>query len=289
MSDTTFQITPIELKKAVMKLPPAPEIFVKLSRLLKHRNTEMSEVIALVSMDPALVAKVCRLSSTAYFNTGEPIGSLDEAINRIGFKELFRIVGMASIGEMYGVWNLAYNASGDVIWHNSLAVGLAMEQLATANGEDTGEAYTLGILRSLGKLMINNCVKERFEPPIYELESDRPLLDWEAEVFDTTNPEAADLVLRSWNFPEPQLDALRSQYDPDNLSEGNRFGRMLNIACGIAEKVGHSVPGESSYWNRDDDVLVEASVARADVKSITGRVSASMKGIIESLKTQNAS
>ncbi|MCH6259130.1 HDOD domain-containing protein [Puniceicoccaceae bacterium K14] len=285
MKESTYHITSLEMKAAVLKVPAAPEIFVKLGKMLKDKETEMLDVVRLVEKDPALVAKVLRFSNTAYYNSGEPIGSLEEAINRIGFAELLRIVGMASIGEIYGVWNLAYGVGGDVIWHNSLAVGLVMEQFAAANGEDLNGAYTLGILRSLGKLIINNCAKTHNEPPVYDIEKDMPLLMWEKNVFDNTNPFAADHVLESWCFPEKELIGLRFQYNPELAPEPNRFACMLNIAGQVAEKIGKAMPGESSYWNGDDDGFLEvAGLSNAHVKSATGRASEKLSKILDSLK-----
>ena len=284
MPYTSFHITTLEMKTAVLKMPAAPEIFVKLGRLLKDRDSEVTDVISLVEKDPSLVAKVCRLSNTAYFNTGEPIGSLEEAINRIGFQELHRIVGVASLAQVFGFWNVAYKISGDVIWHNSLAVALIMEQLATSNGKDRSEAYTMGILRALGKLVIDNCAKTHKTPPVFDLEGDIPLLMWEQDIFGTSNPQTSDFVLESWSFPEEQLVGMRYQYEPDLAPGGNVFARMLNIAGGVAEKMGKEMPGEASYWNLDDSCFSEAGLTSANVKSATGYASEKLKLILKALE-----
>lgn len=284
MTDVPHPITNIEMKAAVKAMPPAPEIFVKLGRLLKSGETEMEDVTGLVAKDTSLVSKVLRLSNTAYYHTGEPLLSLEEAINRIGFKELHRVVGMAALSNVFEVWNVAYRVDGDVVWHNALAIGLAMEQLAAANGEDLGEAYSVGILRPLGKQIIDICTKTYKEPPMYQEEEGLPLLDWEKAKFGTTNADASAYLLEAWDFTEEICVGLRHQYNPDYAHKANRYARMLNIAGGIAEKVGKPMPGESSYWIHSEDVFEEAEVNANQVKSATGYVSEKLKKILKAVE-----
>ena len=99
-----------------------------------------------------------------------------------------------------------------------------------------------------------------------------PLVLWEENTFGVTNPEAAALVLDSWNFPQDQTVGLRCQYQPDHAPRSNRFSRMLNIACGIAEKAGYPLPGEAGYWSFEEDCLAEAELTLNHVKSATGYV-----------------
>lgn len=281
--ENSYQISPLEMKAAALKIPASPEIFVKLGRLLKDKDSEMGDVLGLVQRDPALVAQVFRLANTAYFNTGEPVEDLEEGVNRIGFQELHRIIGVASMAGVFKYWNLAYKVSGDVIWHNALATGLAMEELAGINGEDRSDAYTTGILRSLGKLLIDNCAKTHAKPPVYDAELGSPLLMWEESVFGTTNPKMADYVLETWSVPEQQLAGIRFQYQPELAPDGSRYARMLNIANGIAEKMGKGIPGENSYWEMESEGFAEAGLDASDVKSATGRSSEKLKRLLKAL------
>lgn len=284
MTEEDYRITPLAMKAAALKMPASPEIFVKLGRMLKDKDSEMSDVLALVQRDPALVAQVFRLANTAYFNTGEPIEDLEEGVNRIGFQELHRIIGVASISGVFKYWNLAYKVSGDVIWHNALASALAMEELAGIVGEDRSDAYTTGILRSLGKLLIDNCAKSHTRnAPVYDLESGLPLLMWEENTFGTTNPKMADYVMESWSFPEMQLAGLRFQYQPELAPEGSQQARLLNIACGIAEKLGKAIPGEAGYWEMEEAAFASAGLDTGDVKSATGRSSQKLKRLLKAL------
>ena len=261
-----YSISSLELKAAAQKLPPSPQIFGKLSKMLKDRNTGMEDIVELVNTDTALTAKVLKISNSASYNTGESIDSLEQAIGRIGFTELFKVVGMAAASNAFARRNRTYGINGWLYWENSVTIGLAMEHLAPIAGEDAKEAYTLGLLKSMGKTIIDTCAKKFMAPPIFKEDDNTPLLDWEKETLGITNPEAATLVLESWNFPETAIQALQFQYAPDLAPSGSRFARLLNIAGAIAEHLGKGVPGETSYWNVTNDCLADADLDGSDVR-----------------------
>lgn len=283
MTDKTYHISSLEMKAAILKIPASPEIFVKLGRMLKDKDTEMVDVIKLVEKDPSLVARVFRLCNTPYFNTGEPIDTIEVGINRIGFQELHRIIGVASVAGVFKFWNLAYKVSGDAIWHNALAVGIAMEQLAAANGVDRADAYTAGLLKSLGKLVIDNCAKVHSKPPVYDHDADLPLLMWEQDVFGSTNPQMAEHVMESWGFPEQLLVGIRYHYQPELAPDVNRYAYMLNLAGSIAEKIGKPLPGETSYWESEDETLELAGLNRQQLKTATGASSEKLKQLLKAM------
>ncbi len=261
-----YSISPLELKAAAQKLPPSPQIFGKLSKMLKDRNTGMSDIVKLVNTDSSLTAKVLKISNSTAYNVGEPVDSLEQAISRIGFAELFKVVGMAAASNAFARRNLTYDINGWLYWENSVTVGLTMEQLAPIAGEDPKEAYTLGLLKSMGKTIIDSCAKKFLSQPSFKSDDKTPLLEWEKKTFNITNPEAATVVLEAWKFPEIAIEALRYQYEPDLSPTENRLARLINISSAIAEHLGKGAQGEKSYWNLSKDFLAAADLDISDAR-----------------------
>ena len=77
------------------RLPTTPQIFSRLSAAMKNPDISVEEIVSVVQLDASLSARVLRLSNSAQFGRGDPITSLDGAINRIGFQEVYRLVGAA--------------------------------------------------------------------------------------------------------------------------------------------------------------------------------------------------
>ncbi len=276
-------LEPAKLKEAAKLLPPSPQIFGKLSKLLKDTNTGLGDITELVNTDSSLTTQVLRLSNSAFFNQGSSVDTLDEAINRIGFRELFKLVGMAAASQVFSRKNVTYDVDGSLLWENSLAVGLAMEILANATGADEQEAYTLGLLRSMGKMVIDLCAKEEGTYPSYESNSPQPLIEWEENNFGITNPIVSGFLLNSWNFPEETAKTIQFQYDPNAANHTSPNIRLLNISNGIAERIDKALPGESSYWDLSEGTLTSFNLTQDKIDDTCERVKDGLEQVVTSV------
>lgn len=247
-------ITPADLKSAANDLPPSPQVFGKLGKLLRDPSTGLNDITDLVNTDASLTAQVLRLSNSALYGHGIPIDTLDDAITRVGFRAVFKLVGVAALSEVFSQRNNTYSVEGSLLWENALCCGLAMETFAQKLGLDEQEAYTLGLLRSFGKLVINTCVTKREKPVNFSENPETGLVEWEEEHFGLNNPQTAGFLLSTWNFPAEAIDAIQNQYTPETATQ-SKDATMLNLAALIAENLGKALPGESKYWESAETYL----------------------------------
>ena len=248
-------ISPSELKKAADSLPPSPQVFGKLGKLLRDPTTGLFDITELVNTDSSLTAQVLRRSNSAAFGTGLAIDNLDDAINRIGFREVFKMVGMVAVSEVFSSRNTTYRVDGARLWENALCCGLAMETFAQKLGLDDQEAYTLGLLRSFGKLVINTCITQRGDSICFPADGATTLVEWEEARFGTNNAQVAGFLLSTWNFNEDTVVAIQQQYRPNTSDEISRSAIMLNLSCAVAESLEKDLPGETQYWQSIDEHL----------------------------------
>src|SRR5689334_9369866 len=93
----TMIATPIPretLLHVAKALPAAPRILAELGHLLLDPNSDLSEVTNLLRRDTALTARIIRISNSAFYNAGQPFASLEEALARVGFTEVYRLTGL---------------------------------------------------------------------------------------------------------------------------------------------------------------------------------------------------
>jgi len=275
-------IPPAELKAAAAQLPPSPRIFGKLSGLLRSPNADFTDITELVNADSSLTASVIRLSNSAMFSAGMPADTLEEAVNRIGFRELFKLVGIAAAKNLFNENNKTYGLSGSEIWENSLACGIGMEILAKKVGFDDQEAYTMGLLRNMGKMVIDQCVNEDSSSPRYGSGSTLKLVDWEENNFGITNPTVAGFVLKSWNFAEEVAIGIEFQYKPENAERKLPLTHLLNLANGIAEQIGRGVRGEASYWEDSDKQLPFTGLNAQEIEESMLEINEAVEQIVNS-------
>lgn len=89
-----------EIIKKIEFLPPIPVTFYKVLQLLNVPNVQVDLIVEMIQYDPSLSANILKLCQSPYYARGD-IDSLKQAVTRIGFNELQKMVLSDYIGEDY--------------------------------------------------------------------------------------------------------------------------------------------------------------------------------------------
>jgi len=253
--------TPISreaLLRVVKTLPAAPQILAQLGRLLLDITSDLRDVTLLLKRDAALTARIIRISNSAIYNTGLPLASLEAALARVGYTEVYRLAGFAAVAQLADQHLPIYGMTGVQLRENALFTALMMEITAPAAGLDEREAYTAGLLRSIGKIAIDRIGKGG--GLTFDAGGSEGIAAWESSQLGMTNLEAAAVILGEWRFPTDTVVAIRDHYAEE--PNDSALAQLLNLAAGAAERRGHGTPGEQGYWNLTPERLAAAGISR---------------------------
>jgi HD-like signal output (HDOD) protein len=243
------------LLHVVKTMPSAPQILARISHLMLSMDSELDDITSLLKRDPALTARIIRISNSAAYNTGTPFASIEDALARVGLTEVYRLAGFAAIAQVSDASLLRYGVTGAELRENSLLSALIMEALARPAGVDPRAAYTAGLLRSVGKIALDRLTRDRAYGSGGGIRG--ALAEWESGFIGLSNCEAAAIILEEWRFSEPTIVAIRDHYLPTGAGE---LAALLNLAAGAAERCGHRLPGELSYWTHSPEKFAAAGV-----------------------------
>jgi len=235
--------------RLAQELPSTPAVLGKLQRLLADPNTGLDPVCGLLKRDMALSARIIRISNSAYFGPAASHTSLEEAVGCIGYEEIYKAVGVTIAREFLNRDLRWYGCTAERLWENAVCSALAMESLAQFVGINPRSAYTSGLMRSMGKILLDRLASEQAPPPApYSAEDGRPLGRWEARTFGWENPAVTALLLKDWNFPDEVGEVVRRHYQPEVQPFGEMPACLLNFAGRIARDLGFGLAGEDAYW-----------------------------------------
>lgn len=262
------------------KLAPSAATFGRLRILLEDPDTENEEIVNLVRLDPALTFHVVRMSNSVLFGARERTDSLEGAVGRVGFQEIYRVVGLAATHQTCQRDLPTYQLKASRLWENAVATAAAAEVLALPAGGDAGLAYATGLLRSLGRVIIDGAANGQ----VYPGESEWPsVTEWERRTFGVTSSEVTVTLLEHWRFPADLVDSIRGHFDPLADTTSNVGACVLNLACGVAARFGLDLPGESGHWLPDDAKLTLAGVSEADLETCATRARAHYSALCASV------
>lgn len=254
------------------KLAPAAVTFSRLRTLLLDPQTELEEIIQLIRLDPALTFHVVRMSNSVLFGLRDRTDSLDVAVGRVGLGEIFRLVGLAATQQVCQRDLHTYRLPASRLWENAVATAAAAELLGQRAGRDAGLAYTAGLLRTIGRVIIDGTSNGRVYPGEAEWPS---VAEWEKKMFGITSAEVTTILLKHWRFPAELIESVQDHFEPLACSNGTNLGAcVLNLACGVAARFGLDLPGESGDWLCTPAKLTLAGVSESDLEECANRARA---------------
>ena len=230
-AETAKTIRPDDLVKVVKNIPSGPRILPRLQKLLADTNSSLEEIIEPIRLDQGIASRVLHVSNSAFYGKGVQCQTVEEAINRIGFRQVYSVVTNALCSESLVRPLRSYGLKPEEIWKISVAGGLAAEMLANHAGEDRNVAYTIGLLHGLGRVVIDSWLQQT-RPGIkltYRDFAREYGVDEQAQL-RFTQAEAAAALLESWEFPISMVAPIRLQYSDEVPAEHARMVALLRLA-----------------------------------------------------------
>jgi HD-like signal output (HDOD) protein len=259
------------LLHVVKTLPAAPQILARLSQLRLDPNTDLADVAALIRCDAALTARIIRIANSPAYSAGKTFASIEQALARVGFGEIYKIAGFAAITQMASQSLRLYGVTGAQLRENSLLTALTMEAIAEAAGADSHEAHSAGLLRSTGKIALDGIMRDSAHVGTHDGVIEGRLSDWEIGLTGLCSSEAGVYILNEWRFPIGIVATIGYHYTPGTASSARDLAHMLNLAAGTADRLGFGLPGEQGYWMLGQDVLDEARINQQQMDEATRR------------------
>ncbi|MBS2024293.1 MAG: HDOD domain-containing protein, partial [Deltaproteobacteria bacterium] len=173
------------LVTSLERVPTPPALFFDISKKLADPDCSLDEVGALVQQDPAMSAKLLQLVNSAYFGVGQPVTSVKRAVAYLGAETLRSLVVAQHVASSLEHARLpaAVRRAFDSIQHSSLAVARLAQAIVGA-GPLSSEAFTVGLLHDLGRLVAATAWPQDFEKVLNRTSGD--VFTAEREVFGFT-------------------------------------------------------------------------------------------------------
>lgn len=244
-------------------LPPTAQVLARLQVLLSDPNSDLDDISGLLRLDAAMATRVIRISNSTWFNRGQPCHTIEESVNRIGFREVFQVVSIAASSALVAQPLTAYGRGAISIWRESVACALAGEIIAGALGEDTAASFMNGLLHAIGRQPFN-----RYATSVGKTIADagfpRDYSGAEFVLLGYTQADVGACMLKKWHFTAENVEPIRHQYDPLEAAEPyDRLAVILYAARLLSTAVcsGQVVPDIAG----EAEILGLARLTRSDI------------------------
>lgn len=259
---------------ASARLPSLAHIFERMNQALRNPDVSVDEIGDIIRMDAAVALRVMRLANSAQFMRSEPFSNLESAIDWIGITHIYQLLAATVSARLYCDQLPAYGLSEETIWKNSIATGTAMALLAEAVGEDKRRAYSLGLFRPVGRLVLQKIARQRhlaLDPALRS--NSQAVLDWERTSFEVDNAAAVAVVFEAWGLNSILGDCIRIHFNPLASADAPQapLAALLYIAGWMAQQAGHGLAVEADAWTVTPAITTLARLPRFNLDGYVAR------------------
>ncbi len=217
-------------------LPTIPVVATKVMQLMEDENSTADDLARVVASDPAVAARVLKISNSSFYGAQRQIQTLPHAIMMLGFVTLKSVVVTASVKQVYH----PYGLTEKLLWEHSFGAGLAARLIAQELRQiNPDEAFLGGLFHDIGKQIMNFLDKDKFQEVMQLCYNEgMPFSQAEQMLFHYTHEEAGALVIKKWNFPEHLIKAVQAHHSLDlgedadpYLSNLSNVVSLSNLFC----------------------------------------------------------
>lgn len=220
-------------------LPPAFQLLPRLLLLLDDPEVNSEALANIIRVDPGLSADVLRVSNSAARAGDRPVETLQEAIVRLGMREVYRITMKVIASPVLLSPGPPALPSGADLWTHSLATAIAAELIGLEKAVEPEVAFTSGLLHDLGKTFFAERFKGGYGQLLERSRNERiPCFEAERLSYGVDHASLGAKLLQRWNFPERILAAVQFHHDPTSGGNHASLAAVVHIANIIAHRVG---------------------------------------------------
>jgi HD-like signal output (HDOD) protein len=274
ISTTPDPILRRDLCQAAARLPSSSRIFERINAALRNPDVNTQEIIDMVRQDPAVALRILRLANSVQFIRGEPFASLELAVDWIGITHLFHLLTATVSAALFCEDLPHYRLSADKLAHNALAAATAMHMLAQASGDDPRHAYSLGLFRPVGRMVLQRLAAKRGLPlPPRTINTHAAWIAWEQDNLGISNADAVTHLFAAWGLHPTLGSCICHHFEPLEASSlPGKTPALLHIACWVAQEAGFGLSIESNAWTVSPQILEAANLTKFRPEQYVNRV-----------------
>jgi HD-like signal output (HDOD) protein len=247
------------------QLPSVPDVILKLSQMLKDPDVTAEELGEVIQMDAQLTAQMLRISNSAHYGSSRQITSMKEAVAILGLKALKAQVYAILSHKMLNRPIEGYGLGDGELWDNALTGAVFAKRLSKLfEYEEPDTAFTVSILRDIGKLVMNEFVADQFKDIEKEaLKSKKGFQEAEESLIGYSHAQLGEYIAKKWNFPTKLSMCIRYHHSPsaapkDGFAAGEyKLLGIVHLADALSMMMGSGVGDDGLLYPVDMDFLNE--------------------------------
>jgi len=246
--------TVTDLFSNVKKLPALPTVLLELMESFSNDDVQVEEIAKKIGKDQAISAKVIRMANSTAFRRGKEVESIEQAVIRLGFKQVRSIVIAANLSNTFPTIE---GFDIDHFWEQTFIISCIAKNLAKHTKINSETAFTCAMMHNIGELLLQTVKPDECSLVKASIESGGLRLEAQREIFGFDYTQAGTELAKHWKFSSVFYNAIEQQLDPLSYNPPSKEAVLIRLSVFSAFAWGLNLPAEMIV-NRFPEPLAKA-------------------------------
>jgi diguanylate cyclase (GGDEF)-like protein len=197
-------------------LPSAPAVVVRVLDLAHDPDIGTARLAKEISYDPALTAKILKVSNSAWCGVLRDVTTLEQAVNLLGFDGTMSLaLSFSLVRRLRTISGIAFDLK--TYWRRSVIAASAT--LAAGGGIKAAtreELFLTGLLQDIGMLVLNEALPEYGQMISPAKDDHKKVADIEFRELEADHALVGGWFLEKWGLPVRIVEAVKMSHGIEN-------------------------------------------------------------------------
>ena len=236
------------IHQELIDLPPLPAVVLQVMQTINDPKTSAADLNKMISMEPALSAKILRLVNSAHYGFGAYVSTITHAIVILGFecvRNLVTALGVASQFKPNGRHLLDRNQ----FWAHSAATALAADVIARRrklNPKACEEVFVGGLLHDIGKLFLDQYFAKQYNIAVQLASAGQVgILRAEVTALGLDHASVGKRIAEKWRLPPTPISMIALHHEPRTATEYFEYAATVHAADIVVKQLNLGSSGDN--------------------------------------------
>jgi len=212
-----------KIKNDELVLPTLPEIALKVREVAEDANATIDDLCDVVARDPALTARIIKVTNSPLIRANMPVNDLTTAVSRLGIDFTSNLAIGLAMEQMFQATHDMIDKRMRRCWSQAMEIAATAQVLAKHFTQlQADQAMLAGLVHQIGILPILAYAENHDS-----LLADSLSLD---NVIERLHPALGAYILRSWDFPADLVEVPRHYLDQQYQTTQPSYVDLVQVA-----------------------------------------------------------
>lgn len=259
----------------VNEMPVLPSRINRIMEIAQDSDSTVHDLELEILKDQSLTSKVLKLANSTHYGYPRKISTVSRATILLGFHTI-ESIALASTVSKYLLGPLeGYALEEHDLWNQSQTCAIISRYIAKNKSfKQPEQAYIAGLLRDIGKTILNYYVKNEYNNIIEMVEKEKiSFLEAEKIILGFDHAQIGGKVAEKWNFPKDLVEAIEYHHTPEKAKEDLELVSIVHIADAITMMMGVGLGVDGMAYEFSQIALDRLGIDEVEIEHIISAVS----------------